>query len=268
MKVGKSKVMVFERKEVEVVNFSNPYRVSVPVAGRCKVDFGRERMEEVKEFQNLGTALCKYGDMDGKTRERAVKVRNAIGSIARVMKGRNVSMEVKRGLRNSIFLPTLMYGSETWMWNRAQQSRVCVVEMSNLKGVCGVTRWEGESNENVYERCSMGACASGVKCAVMEWLKRNTLRCFGHIEMVNSEEFVKKVYVSEIDGPGRRRRPLGIWKDRVKEYMSERGATRGGGLEQARRKRLDREMWRLLCCDHPLGDVPRGSKALELYIDR
>ncbi len=28
---GKSKVMVFESKEVEVVNFGNPYRVSVPV---------------------------------------------------------------------------------------------------------------------------------------------------------------------------------------------------------------------------------------------
>ncbi len=43
---------------------------------------------------------------------------------------------------------------------------------------------------------------------------------------MNSEEFVKKVYVSEIEGPSRRGRPLGRWKDRVKEYMCERGATR------------------------------------------
>ncbi len=69
------------------------------------------------------------------------------GSLARVMKGRNVSSEVKRGLSNSILLPTLTCGSETWMWNRAQQSRVCAVEMSYLRGACGVTRWEGESNE-------------------------------------------------------------------------------------------------------------------------
>ncbi len=38
--VRKSKVMVFERKEVEVVDFSNLYRVSVPEAGRCEVDLG------------------------------------------------------------------------------------------------------------------------------------------------------------------------------------------------------------------------------------
>ena len=43
-----------------------------------------------------------------------MKGRCVIGSPARVTKGRNVSMEVKRGLRNSILLPTLMYGSKTW----------------------------------------------------------------------------------------------------------------------------------------------------------
>ena len=88
-----------------------------------------------------------------------MKDRSVIGSFARVMRGRNVSMEVKRSLRNSI-LPTLTYGSETWTWNRAQQSTVCAVEMSYLRGVCGVTRWDGESNESVYERCGMGSHAN------------------------------------------------------------------------------------------------------------
>ncbi len=144
----------------------------------------------------MGTVLCNHREMDGEIRERAVKGRSVIGSLARVMKGRNVSMEVKRGLKNSILLPTLTYGSETWMWNMAQQSRVCAVEMSYLRGVCGVTRWEGESSESVYERSSMGACTSGVKCGVVEWVKRNTLRWFGQIERMKSEYFVKKVYVS------------------------------------------------------------------------
>ena len=53
-----------------------------------------------------------------------------------VMRGRNVSMEVKIGLRNIILLPTLTYRSETWTWNRAQQSRVHVVEISYLRGPC------------------------------------------------------------------------------------------------------------------------------------
>ncbi len=36
------------------------------------------------------------------------------------------------------------------------------MEMSYLRGACGKTRQEGESNEKAYERCSKGAYANGV----------------------------------------------------------------------------------------------------------
>ena len=35
-----------------------------------------------------------------------------------------------------------------------------------------------------------------------------------------SKEFVKKVHVSETEGPRRRERPVIRWKDRVKEYIN------------------------------------------------
>ncbi len=108
---------------------------------KCELVMGGEMMEVVKELKYLGTVFSKHGEMEGEVRERAVKGRRAIGSLARVMKGRSVSMEVKRGLRNSILLPILTYGSERWAWNKAQQSRVCAVEMSYLRRACGVTWW-------------------------------------------------------------------------------------------------------------------------------
>ncbi len=36
-----------------------------------------------------------------------------------------------------------------------RSSRVRAVELSYLKGVSGVSRWDGLSNESVYERCGM-----------------------------------------------------------------------------------------------------------------
>ncbi len=63
--------------------------------------------------------------------------------LAGVMKGRTVSMDVKKGLRNSILLPTQTYGLENWTWNEAQQSRVHAVEMSYLGIACGVSKWDG-----------------------------------------------------------------------------------------------------------------------------
>ncbi len=83
-------------------------------------------------------------------------------------------------------------------------------------------------------------------------MKGSILRWFGHIERMENEKFVKKVYLSSVEGPNRRGRPLGRWEDRVKEYVSERGV-RGNGLEWARRECGDRERWRSIYCGHPLG---------------
>ncbi len=45
---------------------------------------------------------------------------------------------------------------------------------------------------------------------------------------MGNEEFVKRVYLSSVEGTNRRGRPLGRWEDKVKEYVIERGV-RGNG---------------------------------------
>ena len=59
------------------------------------------------------------------------------------------------------------------------------------------------------------------------------------------------MYVSETEDPRRRGRPLVRWKDRVNEYMHERGTDRERRLQQVRSECLD--WWRLFCRGHPLG---------------
>ena len=44
-----------------MVDFSTSYRVSVSIAGKCKVLLG-EKMEEMKMLKYLGTVLWKHGD--------------------------------------------------------------------------------------------------------------------------------------------------------------------------------------------------------------
>ena len=53
MKAQKSKVMFFKRREVEVIDFNTPYKVSVPAVGKCEVLLG-EKMEKdrVEVFWN------------------------------------------------------------------------------------------------------------------------------------------------------------------------------------------------------------------------
>ncbi len=90
------------------------------------------------------------------------------------------------------------------------------VEMKYLRGACGITRWDCESNESMYVEYGIGTEEGGVNYGMVKWVKK---RWFGHIERMKSEEYVKKVYVSDVEAPNSRGRPLGKWKNRVKEYM-------------------------------------------------
>ncbi len=65
---GKSKVMVFERREEEVVDINTAYRVRLPAIARCRIMLGSEKMEEVIEFKYLGTVLCNHEGMEGEIR--------------------------------------------------------------------------------------------------------------------------------------------------------------------------------------------------------
>ncbi len=44
---GKSKVMVFEGREEEMVDINTAYRIRLPAVERCKIMLGSEKMEEV-----------------------------------------------------------------------------------------------------------------------------------------------------------------------------------------------------------------------------
>ncbi len=75
---------------------------------------------------------------------------------------------------------------------------------------------------------------------------------------------MKKVYMSESVGPNSRGRPLVRWRDKVKEYMCEymceRGATRGGGLDQAKGVYGQGKVEIFLPWSHPWGRFLEGAR--------
>ncbi len=108
----------------------------------------------------------------------------------------------------------------------------------------------------------MGSHVNGVSCGVVEWVKKkkNMLRWFGHIERMGSEEVVKKVFMSESEGQNIRGRPPGRWRDRVKEYTCERGATEGEGWIKQGGSVWTGRGGDFSAAATPLRDVPEGVK--------
>ncbi len=99
----------------------------------------------------------------------------------------------------------------------------------------------------------------GKKCGVVEEVKQQTLKWFGHMERMEESKMTSRmVYVSEIEGLNVRGQPPVKWRDRVQEYVRERGEGSLRNLEQATRECQDRERWKLFCRGHPLVGAPRS----------
>ena len=257
----KSKVMVFERREYDMVDFGERYRVSVPGELNCSIVLQGRELEEVREFKYLGSVLSKDGTLEDEIRERTVQGRKAIGELSGVIRGRSMSVGVKKDLRNSIILPTLTYGSEVWKWNAAQQSQIRAVEMTYLRGALGRTRWDRMRNQDVYESFGMSEKAMGVNCGVVEWVKRSALRWYGHIRRMPEERLAKRVYQSEVRGEVGRGRPPVTWEKKIEEYMRERVAEGVRGIELAKEACNNRDLWRPFCRGHPPGwELPGGAR--------
>ncbi len=65
------------------------------------------------------------------------------------MKGRSVSMEVKKDLRHTVIVPVLTHAGETWAWNAGQRSRVQGVKESYVRRAYGENRRNGMNYECV-----------------------------------------------------------------------------------------------------------------------
>ncbi len=112
----------------------------------------------------------------------------------------------------------------------------------------------------MYECCGMCYVGEGKKCGVVEEVKRQTLKWFGHMEGMEESKMTRRVYANEINGGNVRGRPPVKWRDRVQKYVREKGEGSSRNLEQARGECQDRERWKLFCRGHPLVGAPRSRR--------
>jgi hypothetical protein len=79
---------------------------------------------------------------------------------------------------NGVLLPTLMYGSEGWVWQKKHTSRVNAVEMQALRSMIGVKLSDRVRNDVIREEC-------GVKEDIVTKIEKNILRWFSHVERMD-----------------------------------------------------------------------------------
>ncbi|GBP36258.1 hypothetical protein EVAR_85506_1 [Eumeta japonica] len=65
----------------------------------------------------------------------------------------------KRGMKVNIgfLIPMLMFGSESWVWEKKNKNRINAVEMRSLHSMGGVSRKNRYKNSDVREQCGLNA---------------------------------------------------------------------------------------------------------------
>ena len=62
---------------------------------------------------------------------------------------RKMSQEAKVGMKEAIFDPSLLYGSEVWMPNVYGRNRMETAEINCLSNICGERRLDRVRNEEI-----------------------------------------------------------------------------------------------------------------------
>ena len=201
--VGKSKVMVCSRG-----------------GGRARLDvrLNGEVLEEVESFKYLGSVISKGGGVSEDVSQRVNAGAAAYGAMKSIWREKEVGMRVKKGLYESIIVPTVMYGGESWGLRKKEERRLNVMEMNCLRNMCGVSRRDRVRNEEVRRRV-------GVESELAERVKGRVLSWFGHVERMSGERMTKRVYESSVEGARGRGAPPKGWMSSVKKILDKRGMT-------------------------------------------
>ena len=66
--------------------------------------------------------------------------RRVAGAIRSLVNARDLQLECSRVLRETLFVPVLIYRSERMIWKEKERYRIRAVQMDNLRGLLGVRR--------------------------------------------------------------------------------------------------------------------------------
>ena len=84
-------------------------------------------------------------------------------------------------MKHSLYMFLCM--AETILWRKKERSIIWAVQMDNLRDLFGIKRMDKISNARIRE--------------VDERIDERVLRCFGHVERMETDGIAKTIYVGE-----------------------------------------------------------------------
>ena len=130
-------------------------------------------------------------------------------------KSKNISKKLKLTLKNTIIDKMLTYASETWTLTKRDRKQLNIFERKVYRRILGPVydnekeNWRILTNKEIY---------AGVKnSAIIETIRLNRLRWFGHVQRMEENRIPKEVLYMNLGTTTLRGRPRNRWQDEVRE---------------------------------------------------
>ena len=118
------------------------------------------------------------------------------------------------------------------MMRKKEEQALLIFERKILRRICGPKyenrEWKSRTNREL-EEISKGE-------NIVKWIKGQRVSWSGHLERMEEDRMPKKIFIQELQGTRRRRKPRRGWKEEVERDLHVLGARRWRELMTDRKK--------------------------------
>ena len=148
-----------------------------------------QKLEVVEQFKYLGTIFTRNGKISEEIRHRTKQAStNIYYSINQTIIGKSeIDKKTKLQIYDTIYKPTLLYGSESWPLNSKIEQQVTAAEMKYLRRVAGKTRRDLERNIKIREDLNVKPITTDLEVKQLKW--------YGHMKRMGKERLPRRICV-------------------------------------------------------------------------
>ena len=186
--------MKISTSKTKTMAFSGKYPV------RTKIVVNDIVLEQVKHFKYLGCDIS-Y-DRSNDIEDKLNKFTHICGTISRTLKNKT-RKETQLKFYKTIAVPTLLYGSETWITTKKEESRIQAQEMKFLRRVKGCTKLDRIRNTDIRTELNI--------LDINQKIKENKNKWKEHVERMHEKRIPAKVRFYQCHGGRDIGRPRKRW---------------------------------------------------------
>ena len=197
------------------------------------IKLNNEILEQVSRYKYLGVIIQSNGSLREEISQRIGKASKVYGQLGQsFINKKELTTKTKMSIFNSVYCPTLTYGSECWTLETRDKSRLQATEMKFLRRVVGKTKRDKIRNTTIRETVKTDSLEKRIE--------RNQLRWFGHVCRMEENRIPKQIYECKQEGKLPRGRPRKMWIEVISDNLKKRECK----LSEAKKRSSDRTKWR------------------------